>query len=256
MAIIRALEEWRHYIQGSPHTTTILSDHKNLTYYRDAQKLNRRQARWSLYLSEFDIKLVHMSGMKMIQSDNLSRRPDYIPDNDTDNENITMLPDDLFIGLIDVDLQNQIAESDDMDKDTMEALATLLNQGNATFVNNAKDWTTEKFNDKNILFFKGKNYVPRNDKLRRQIVELFHDHETAGHLGELETFNAVQQYYWWPGLRTFVKNYVKGCGICQQFKIDRNPSKPMFLPVEGARSNIHPTVCKLLDGFNNGLTLI
>ena len=84
------------------------------------------------------------------------------------------------------------------------------------------------------IFFKGKNYVPRNDKLRRQIVELFHDHETAGHSGELEMFNAVQQYYWWPGLRTFVKNYVKGCGVCQQFKIDRNPSKPAFLPVEGA----------------------
>ena len=102
----------------------------------------------------------------MIQSDNLSRRPDYIPDNDTDNENIKMLPDDLFIGLIDVDLQNQIAESDDMDKNAMEALATLLNQGNTTLVNNAKDWTTEKFNNKNILFFKGKNYVSRNDKLR------------------------------------------------------------------------------------------
>ena len=33
LAIIQALEEWRHYIQGSPHTTLILSDHKNLTYY-------------------------------------------------------------------------------------------------------------------------------------------------------------------------------------------------------------------------------
>ena len=86
MAIIRALEEWQHYIQGSPHTTTVLSDHKNLTYYWDARKLNRRQARWSLYLSEFDIKLVHMAGTKMIQSDNLSRRPDYILDNNTDNE--------------------------------------------------------------------------------------------------------------------------------------------------------------------------
>ena len=40
LAIIRALEEWWHYIQGSPHTTTILSDHKNLTYYREARKLN------------------------------------------------------------------------------------------------------------------------------------------------------------------------------------------------------------------------
>ena len=73
LAIIRALEEWRHYIQGSPHTTIVLSDHKNLTYYQEAKKLNRRQARWSLYLSEFDVKLVHMPGSKMIQSDALSR---------------------------------------------------------------------------------------------------------------------------------------------------------------------------------------
>ena len=73
LAIIRALEEWRHYIQGSPHTTTVLSDHKNLTYYRDARKLNRRQAQWSLFLSEFDVKLVHISGTKMVQLDALSR---------------------------------------------------------------------------------------------------------------------------------------------------------------------------------------
>ena len=73
LEIIRALKEWRHYIQGSGHTTVIFSDHKNLTYFRTAQKLNDRQARWSLYLSELDIKLIHLPGLKMIQSDALSR---------------------------------------------------------------------------------------------------------------------------------------------------------------------------------------
>ena len=73
LAIIRVLEEWRHYIQGSPHTTIILSNHNNLTYYREAKKLNRRQAQWSLYLSEFDVKLVHTHGNKMVQSDALSQ---------------------------------------------------------------------------------------------------------------------------------------------------------------------------------------
>ena len=33
LAIIRALEEWQHYIQGSTHTTVVLSDHKNLTIH-------------------------------------------------------------------------------------------------------------------------------------------------------------------------------------------------------------------------------
>ena len=73
LGIIHALEEWRHYIQGSGHTTIVYTDHQNLTYFESAQKLNRRQARWALYLSEFDIKLVHVPGTKMIQSDALSR---------------------------------------------------------------------------------------------------------------------------------------------------------------------------------------
>jgi len=72
MGIVRVLETWRHYLQGSPFPTIILSDHKNLTYFRTAQKLNRRQARWSLFLLEFDLKLIHTPGSKMIQSDALS----------------------------------------------------------------------------------------------------------------------------------------------------------------------------------------
>ena len=125
LAIIRALEEWRHYIQGSPHTTIVFSDHKNLTYFREARKQNWRQARWSLYLSEFDVKLVHIAGTKIVQSDTLSRRPDFTPEGDTDNENITMLPDELFISLIDTELQEWILTCEKLDSDAMEALKVL-----------------------------------------------------------------------------------------------------------------------------------
>jgi len=62
LAIIRALTEWRHYLMGSSFPVTVRSDHKNLTYFRTAQKLNRRQACWSLYLSEFDLNLIHIPG--------------------------------------------------------------------------------------------------------------------------------------------------------------------------------------------------
>ena len=41
LAIIRALTKWQLYIQGSTHTTTIFSDHKNLTYFQSAQNLNQ-----------------------------------------------------------------------------------------------------------------------------------------------------------------------------------------------------------------------
>jgi hypothetical protein len=91
-------------------------------------------------------------------------------------------------------------------------------------------------NNKNVLFYKGKNYIPMNDDLRRDIAKMFHDHEMAGHPRELETFNSIRNHYWWPGLRTFIKNYIKGCGTCQQFKIDRQPSKPAYIPTEGSKS--------------------
>ena len=65
---------------------------------------------------------------------------------------------------------------------------------------------------------------------------MFHNHETAGHPGELETYNLIQQHYWWPGLQTFMKNHFQGCGICQQFKINRSPSHPAYQPIAGVKS--------------------
>ena len=40
LAVIRALTEWQHYLQESPHTVTLLSDHQNLAYFRKPQRLN------------------------------------------------------------------------------------------------------------------------------------------------------------------------------------------------------------------------
>ena len=62
----------------------------------------------------------------MIQSDALSCRPDLCPENDNDNEDIIMLPDDLFLNLIDLELQKKIAISDDLDGNAAEALKLLL----------------------------------------------------------------------------------------------------------------------------------
>ena len=155
-----------------------------------------------------------------------------------------LLPENLFINLIDIDLQRRIAKVNSMDKDSKTALLLLLN-GNTT-----DDWTLEKFEDRNILFYQGQNYIPLDKELRRNILKTFHNHETAGHPGELQTYNAVQQHYWWPGLGPFVKNYIQGCGICQQFKIDQNPSKPAFIPTEGSLT----TFCPLFNGLNYRFT--
>src|SRR4029077_12669561 len=76
LAIVQSLKHFRHYLQGSPHQTKIFSDHANLKYFTTKQTLTRRQARWSLFLGEFNYLIIPKPG-KINKADALSRRPDY-----------------------------------------------------------------------------------------------------------------------------------------------------------------------------------
>ena len=55
------------------------------------QKLNRRQAYQILYLSIFDFTLMHISGTKMKEIDELSQRPDQKVGVEKNNENQTLI---------------------------------------------------------------------------------------------------------------------------------------------------------------------
>ena len=55
LTVIQALKEWRHYLTGTEHPVTIITDHKNLGYFKQPQNLSCRQARWWLFLQEYDI---------------------------------------------------------------------------------------------------------------------------------------------------------------------------------------------------------
>jgi hypothetical protein len=77
LAIVRALEEWRHFLEGMQHPIEIWTDHKNLEYFQKSQKLNWQQARWSLYLSQFDFTLFHQPGRLIGRPDVLSCHSDH-----------------------------------------------------------------------------------------------------------------------------------------------------------------------------------
>jgi hypothetical protein len=85
-------------------------------------------AQWTLYLSKFNIKLVYILGKKNIQANSLSQRPDLCPQG-TDNKNVVILPEHLFVNLIDMELQKKIANAKNLDYDAAEAIKELLEQG-------------------------------------------------------------------------------------------------------------------------------
>src|SRR6202044_1511808 len=136
----------------------------------------------------------------MVQSDALSRRPDHCPEDDHDNGDMVLLERDLFVNLLDLDLQEQITRNGKMDFNATEAMEALLDNGPTSLRNDLEDWKLETTDQGKVLFYKGKNYIPKDDDLRRDIVKKYHDLETAGHPGELETYNSVNNSTGGPDL--------------------------------------------------------
>jgi len=96
LAIICALEEWRHFLEGARYPVEIWTDHKNLEYFMTAKKLNCCQACWSLYLARFDFKLIYRPRRSIRKPDALSQRPDH-GNGASDNEDVVLLQLELLI---------------------------------------------------------------------------------------------------------------------------------------------------------------
>jgi RNase H-like domain found in reverse transcriptase len=93
LSVIRGLEDFRHILEGATHPVEVLNDHRNLTYFQTAQNLNRRQARWALFLSRFNILLTHRAGKHSAKPDALSRRADHNTGEDDNMDEVLVRPE-------------------------------------------------------------------------------------------------------------------------------------------------------------------
>ena len=79
MAIIKALAEWRPECEGAGYPIQLITDYKNLEYFMTKKLSNRRQARWSEFLSRFDSEIFYRPGKSNAKADALTRRPGDLP---------------------------------------------------------------------------------------------------------------------------------------------------------------------------------
>ena len=219
LAIIRGLENWRHLLEGVQLKFKIWTDHKNLEYFMKAQKLNRRQARWVLYLSWFDFALKHVLGTKMGKADGLSRRPDWKVGVDRDNEDQVLIKDNWICSLgeviiegPEVEIVEKIKKARSKDKDVVKVVEEMKKAGVKELRGN--EWKIEE----DLVLKEGKVYVPKDEELRVEIIRLHHDVPAAGHGGRWKTVELVTRNYWWPGVTRDVGKYVEGCDSCQRMK--------------------------------------
>jgi len=79
LAIFEAFKMWRHYLEGSASAIDVVTDHKNLEYFSTTKILTCQQARWSEYLSQFNLVIRFRPGYLGTKPDALTRRWDVYP---------------------------------------------------------------------------------------------------------------------------------------------------------------------------------
>ena len=171
-------------------------------------------------MSRFDFALKHVAGKSMERADSLSRRVDWAEGVERDNENQIMLKEEwLEVRAIEQLIEGpeekivkRIKEARDKDEEVIKTVEEMKKAGVKTLRD--KEWQIEE----GLVLKERRVYVPKNEKLRVEIIQLHHDTLIAGHGGQWKMVELVTRNYWWPGVTKEVKQYVEGCDQCQRMK--------------------------------------
>jgi hypothetical protein len=160
-------------------------------------------------LSEYNFEIRHIKGTANGRADALSRRPDY-DQGQEDNQNITVLPEQVFVR-------------------AMEVLPDLMGQEESVL----KPWVDpHQLKQHQDRWYKdGRQVVTGGMEAKRYIIQSHHDSPVHGHPGISKTVQLTERLYWWPKMRQDIMEYVKGCAECQRHKVNNRPTKAPLQPI-------------------------
>ncbi|CAF4125368.1 unnamed protein product [Rotaria sordida] len=73
-------------------------------------------------------------------------------------------------------------------------------------------------------------YVPPT--MVKQLLTAYHDVPWAAHFGFHRTYWKLKDKYWWPDMKTTIKNHIHSCLKCRKFNIDRRKAPGLLHPIE------------------------
>jgi hypothetical protein len=81
------------------------------------------------------------------------------------NDTAAFSVNDIIINVMDMDLQKRIATAQEIDIPVKEKMDILVKKSPNIWKDKMKDWTMELLDKGVVLFFKGRNYIPKDDDL-------------------------------------------------------------------------------------------
>src|SRR5437762_1515114 len=245
--------------------------------------LNRRQARWSDYLSLFNFKIIYHPGRENGKADALSHRVDLRPEGGSEHEHhaIQFLKPGQYVntGEYIATLSEAVRELLVLDTERLAMLkVSHLEKGFVKRVVNAgsddPEWSRikdalergETFHEYSLedgmVCYRRRIWIPDDNSLRLLVAGASHDTKVAGHFGKHKTLDLIRRDFHWPSLDKWIAKYVKECDHCQRNKTVRHREYGLLQPLEipyAPWSSISmdfivqlPTVC----GYNQVWTVV
>jgi len=153
--------------------------------------------------------------------DGLSRRPDWEIGVEKDNEEQMLVKKEWLemkririteVVIEGVDLLDKVRKCEAKDDEVVKAVEEMKRAG--VKVLRDEEWRQED----RLILKEGKVYVPKDERLRAEVIRLHHDMPVGRHGEQWKTAELVTRNFWWPGVTREVKQYVEGCDACQQNK--------------------------------------
>ena len=162
----------------------------------------------------------------MAPADALSRQDSL--DTSLDNADVTICSELVVINTLDLALTCHIWSSSQSDPLVLRAIKSLQ-KGSPLFpCSLLNNW---KFENEH-LYFKGHMYVP--PEFHHAFVASLHYSIILGHAGQFHIRTFLERDFWWPGLSTYVNNFIAGYATCQQNKINTHPTCVSLNPISSS----------------------
>lgn len=221
LAVVCSLKKFRVYLLGLKFT--VFTDCNALKTTLTKRDLIPRIARWWLQISEFDFNIEHRAGCRMSHVDALSRNP---PVQENTDSRVFKANDNVVLN---ISVENWLLTLQLADPELVRITKILKPKTDEDVVDIKKNYVMKD----NVLHRKVgdqlKLVVPRN--ARWQVCRMNHD--DIGHFGQAKTLERIQDQYWFPKLRRFVKKYVAACINCAYAKDSAAKTKSGHLyPIE------------------------
>jgi hypothetical protein len=215
LAIVEACKEWRAWLMGTEEPVKMFLDHSNLLYFKTAKQLSPKQARWVLFLDNFNMLIHHVAG-KQNPVDAPSRREDF-----TQGKAIVLESHFIKDKLVANELA-EVAQGEKLDQFVGYHDLSFQRPNKDLLMYFEKHYSQSKLYKKEVIlidgvrWLQGRVFVP--EVLRLQLIGLYHDSPTVGHPGVARTFSVMMRTFAWHGMRKMVTDFVRSCDLCQRVK--------------------------------------